>query len=47
MGCGACIASSVDSAGGCVRYVGAFDRVYNPLLYRAFLFALRRRGGIE
>ena len=33
--------------GRLVRYVGAFDRVYNPLLYRAFLFALRRRGGIE
>jgi lipid II:glycine glycyltransferase (peptidoglycan interpeptide bridge formation enzyme) len=33
--------------GRLVRYVGAFDRVYNSLLYRAFLFALRRRGGIE
>jgi len=33
--------------GRLVRYVGAFDRVYTPLLYRAFLFALRRRGGIE
>ncbi len=33
--------------GRLVRYVGAFDRVYNPLLYRAFLLALRRRGGIE
>jgi lipid II:glycine glycyltransferase (peptidoglycan interpeptide bridge formation enzyme) len=33
--------------GWLVRYAGAFDRVYNPLLYRAFLFALRRRGGIE
>jgi peptidoglycan pentaglycine glycine transferase (the first glycine) len=33
--------------GRIVRYVGAFDRVYNLLLYRAFLLALRRRGGIE
>jgi peptidoglycan pentaglycine glycine transferase (the first glycine) len=33
--------------GRLVRYVGAFDRVYNPLVYRAFLFALRRRGSVE
>ena len=33
--------------GRIVRYVGAFDRVYNLLLYRAFLLALQRRGGIE
>jgi lipid II:glycine glycyltransferase (peptidoglycan interpeptide bridge formation enzyme) len=33
--------------GRLVRYIGAFDRVYSPLLYRAFLFVLRRRGGIE
>jgi peptidoglycan pentaglycine glycine transferase (the first glycine) len=33
--------------GRLVRYAGAFDRVYNPLLYRAFQFALRQRGGIE
>jgi lipid II:glycine glycyltransferase (peptidoglycan interpeptide bridge formation enzyme) len=33
--------------GRLVRYVGVFDRVYNPLLYRAYLFALQRRGGIE
>jgi len=33
--------------GRLVRYIGAFDRVYNPLLYRAFLFVLRRRGSIE
>jgi len=33
--------------GRIVRYVGAFDRVYNPLLYRAFLLALQRRGGLE
>jgi lipid II:glycine glycyltransferase (peptidoglycan interpeptide bridge formation enzyme) len=31
--------------GRLVRYVGAFDRVYNPLLYRAFLFVMQRRGG--
>jgi lipid II:glycine glycyltransferase (peptidoglycan interpeptide bridge formation enzyme) len=33
--------------GRLVRYAGAFDRVYSPLLYRAFQFALRRRGGLE
>jgi lipid II:glycine glycyltransferase (peptidoglycan interpeptide bridge formation enzyme) len=33
--------------GRIVRYVGAFDRVYNSLLYRVYLLALRRRGGIE
>jgi peptidoglycan pentaglycine glycine transferase (the first glycine) len=33
--------------GRLVRYAGAFDRVYNPLPYRAFLLALRRRGSIE
>jgi lipid II:glycine glycyltransferase (peptidoglycan interpeptide bridge formation enzyme) len=33
--------------GRIVRYVGAFDRVYSPLLYRAFFLALQRRGGIE
>ncbi len=32
--------------GRLVRYVGAFDRMYNPLLYRAFLLVLRRRSGI-
>jgi peptidoglycan pentaglycine glycine transferase (the first glycine) len=33
--------------GRLVRYIGAFDRVYNPLLYRAFLFAMQqRRGGL-
>jgi peptidoglycan pentaglycine glycine transferase (the first glycine) len=33
--------------GRLVQYIGAFDRVYNPLLYRAFLFAMRqRRGGL-
>jgi peptidoglycan pentaglycine glycine transferase (the first glycine) len=30
--------------GRLVRYVGASDRVYNSLLYRVFLLALRRRG---
>lgn len=30
--------------GRLVRYAGALDRVYNPLLYRVFLLALRRRG---
>ena len=33
--------------GQVVRYVGAFDLVYNFPLYRVFQFALRRRGGIE
>ncbi len=33
--------------GRLVRYVGAFDQVYSPLLYRAFLFALQRRGSVE
>ena len=33
--------------GRLARYVGAFDRVYNPLLYRAFLLALRRRGDMN
>jgi peptidoglycan pentaglycine glycine transferase (the first glycine) len=32
--------------GRLVRYVGAFDRVHNSLLYRVFLLALRRRGDI-
>jgi lipid II:glycine glycyltransferase (peptidoglycan interpeptide bridge formation enzyme) len=32
--------------GRLVRYVGAFDRVYDPLLYRVYLFALQRRGGM-
>lgn len=27
-----------------VRYVGAFDRVYNPLLYRLYLLVLKYRG---
>jgi len=31
--------------GRLVRTVGAWDRVYNPLLYRAYLAYLRRRGG--
>lgn len=30
--------------GQLVRTVGAWDRVYNPLLYRAYLFYLQRRG---
>jgi len=29
--------------GAIVRYAGAFDRVYNPLLYRLYLLALRNR----
>jgi peptidoglycan pentaglycine glycine transferase (the first glycine) len=33
--------------GRSMRYVGAFDRVYIPLLYRAFQFAMKQRGGIE
>jgi len=33
--------------GRLVRYAGAFDRVYSPLLYRAFQFVLRQRGGVE
>jgi lipid II:glycine glycyltransferase (peptidoglycan interpeptide bridge formation enzyme) len=33
--------------GRVVRYAGAFDRVYNPLLYQAFLIAMRRRASIE
>lgn len=32
--------------GRLVRYVGAFDRVYNPLLYRAFLLAQKRRNSL-
>ena len=32
--------------GRLVRYVGAFDHVYNPLLYRAYLFGMQRRGGL-
>ena len=32
--------------GRLARYVGAFDRVYNPLLYRMVLFALRQRGDV-
>ena len=32
--------------GRLVRYVGAFDRVYNSLLYRVFLLVLRRRGSM-
>lgn len=31
--------------GRLVRTVGAWDRVYNPLLYRAYLLYLRQRGG--
>ncbi len=30
--------------GRVVRYAGAFDRVYNPLLYRLYLAVLSRRG---
>jgi len=30
--------------GRVVRYAGAYDRVYNPLLYRLYLLALKRRG---
>jgi lipid II:glycine glycyltransferase (peptidoglycan interpeptide bridge formation enzyme) len=33
-------------AGQLVRYIGAFDRVYNPWLYQAYLFALRRRASL-
>ena len=33
--------------GRIARYVGAFDRVYRPLLHHMFLFALQRRGSIE
>lgn len=29
--------------GNVVRFAGAFDRVYNPMLYRAYLFALKYR----
>jgi len=32
--------------GRLVRYVGAFDRVYNPFLYRAYLFVMQQRGGL-
>ncbi len=31
--------------GQLVRTIGAWDRVYNPLLYQAYLLYLRRRGG--
>jgi lipid II:glycine glycyltransferase (peptidoglycan interpeptide bridge formation enzyme) len=31
--------------GRVVRYVGAYDRVYNPGLYRLYRLALSRRGG--
>jgi peptidoglycan pentaglycine glycine transferase (the first glycine) len=32
--------------GRVVRYAGAYDRVYNPVLYRLYLFALQRRGAV-